>query len=266
MNDLDPASIEASLSRHGSALGRPMHVLALTASTNDDAREAAQAGASSGTVIVADTQSAGRGRGDHIWHSPSGENLYVSIILHPKLSPKRMAGASLVVGVCVARVVERRLMREGRVDALGVKLKWPNDVLVMGKKISGVLIEGRLRGDEVQYMVVGVGVNIKTLNFPPELMERATSLALLGCMELDRADMLGELLAEIGRGIESYEREGLGAFERELGRLDALVGRRMKVGDSIGIARGIDKEGCILLETEHGGVEHLSSGEVLVLG
>lgn len=262
MNDLNIQAIEAALKRYASAIGHPLYVLASTGSTNDDAREAANEGAPSGTVIVADTQSAGRGRGTHTWHSPSGENVYVSIVLRPKLDTRRVSAASLVVGVCVARVIERRLHERGRER---VKLKWPNDVWVDEKKIGGVLIEGRLRGESVQHLVVGVGVNIKTRVFPLELRDKATSLSLLGCEDVDRADVLGELLAEIGRGMLRYEREGLEAFRQELEHKDGLKGKRVKVGDRVGVARGIDGEGCVMVERETGFIEKVSSGELFVL-
>src|SRR6185436_11070370 len=112
---LDAGAIEAELVRLGSGAGRPLCVLALTASTSDDARAAAAAGAPDGASFVADAQSAGRGRGANAWHSPPGENVYLSIVLRPRVEPARLAPISLAVGVAVARVVERRVAGDVRV-------------------------------------------------------------------------------------------------------------------------------------------------------
>src|SRR4029077_8364386 len=145
-------AIARELDRLGSALGRPLSVVPVTASTNDDARAAAAAGAPHRDAFLADAQTAGRGRGGHTWHSPPGENLYLSIVLRPRVPAGDIAPIALAIGVAVARAVEEALA--GRAP---VWLKWPNDVLAgpaeAKRKLAGVLVEGQLRGAEVASLV-----------------------------------------------------------------------------------------------------------------
>jgi BirA family biotin operon repressor/biotin-[acetyl-CoA-carboxylase] ligase len=257
--DLRADLVERELVRVGAALGRPLTVVALTASTNDDARRAALAGAPHGATFLADAQTAGRGRGGHRWHSPPGENLYLSMVLRLAVSPVAVAPVTLVVGVAVARAIERRCSTPAR-------LKWPNDVQIDGKKIAGVLVEGQIRGDHLQSLIVGVGVNVRTERFPDDFAAHATSLRALASPDLDRASLAAEVIGGVGGATDLFVRSGLGPFLDELSRRDALLGRPVEVGSARGVGAGIDPEGRLLVRGEDGVIQRVVSGEVRAEG
>jgi len=257
--DLDAARIEEELLRLGAAVAGPLSVAAVTGSTNDDARRAAAAGAPHGATFLADAQTAGRGRGGHVWHSPPGENLYLSIVLRPAVAPADIAPITLAIGLAVARVAMRGLRGADRIG-----LKWPNDVYADGRKLAGVLVEGQLRGDRVASLVAGIGLNVNARSFPPELAQRATSLALLGVDARDRSQLAAALIAEVGRLVALYEEARLGPMLAEIRALDALRGREVDVGGTRGVAVGIDDAGRLLLRDAAGAVHAVVSGEVIL--
>lgn len=262
--DLSIERIEAELRQIGSTLGRPLSVVALTGSTNDDAKHAASAGAPHGATFLADAQTAGRGRGGHTWHSPPGENLYLSIVLRPHLAPAAIAPITLAVGVAVGRVVARAIEERALVSSERVTLKWPNDVYVDGLKIAGVLVEGQLRGDRVASIVAGVGLNVKMRDFPPDIARTATSLALAGAVDLDRARVVAALIAELGRVVSVFEETGLESLLPEIRARDFLRDRKVHVAEVRGTACGVDDTGCLLLRDLTGSLRTIASGEVLV--
>ncbi|MGK3964727.1 biotin--[acetyl-CoA-carboxylase] ligase [Sorangium sp. So ce118] len=271
MRRLDAAAVERELSRLGASLGTPLAVAAETASTNDDARSAAAAGAPHGAAFLADAQTQGRGRGGRSWHSPPGENLYLSVVLRPGLPASSVAPIALVMGLAVASVVERRLASAARRGAPGegsaaeVRLKWPNDVLVGGRKLAGILVEAQLRGDAVSSVIVGVGLNVHASTFPPELAARATSLALLGIDDVPRELLAAELLQALGDAAARFEAGRLAPFAEDLARLDWLRGRRVDVAGVTGVAAGIDPEGHLLIHGADGVLRAVAAGEVSVL-
>ncbi|MDI1451963.1 biotin--[acetyl-CoA-carboxylase] ligase [Polyangium sp. 6x1] len=260
MNDLDPLRIEAELERLGASAFRPV-VVPVTASTNDDARRAAAAGAPHGAVFLADAQSKGRGRSGHAWHSPAGENLYLSVVLRPKLALHALPPLALVLGVCVARIVDEVL---GATAASGLRagVKWPNDVLVDGKKLAGLLVETALRGGAIDAVVAGIGLNVHTSSFPDDLATRATSLHALGGRALDRSAIAARLLAEIGRTVRAFEADGLAPFLTELDQRDVLRGVSVDVSGIAGTAAGIDREGYLRVITSDGAAHRIGSGSV----
>jgi BirA family transcriptional regulator, biotin operon repressor / biotin---[acetyl-CoA-carboxylase] ligase len=254
---LSTAEVERALDALGARCGRPATVVASTASTNDDARRAAAAGAPDGALFVADAQTAGRGRGDHSWHSPPGENVYLSLLLRPQLPAPRLSSITLAFGLAVAKVVERRLEPGAR-----VLVKWPNDVLVGPRKIAGILVEASLRGVEVGSLVVGVGLNVATERFPPEIAARATSLRIEGARELDRVRIVAELCHELGEAAEGFAAVGLTPLLDELARRDALAGRAVIVDGATFRAEGIDGEGRLRIRSERGELRSVVAGEV----
>lgn len=260
--DLDAADVERELDRLGAILGRPLSVVALTGSTSDDAKAAAAAGAPHGSTFIADAQTAGRGRGGHIWYSPEGESLYLSIVLRPRVDAQAVAPIALVVGVAVAIAIERRL---GASLPVQVGIKWPNDLIVSGKKLGGVLVEGRLRGAEVASIVAGIGVNVRTESFPADIAHRATSLRAIGCADLRRAALAASIIDEIGRAIPLFELRGLEPFLGELSRRDALRDQRVDVGGVIGSGEGIDAAGHLLLRGDDGELHRVTSGEAFTV-
>ncbi|MBM4164575.1 MAG: biotin--[acetyl-CoA-carboxylase] ligase, partial [Lentisphaerae bacterium] len=153
-------------------IGRPYHFLAATDSTNRQTAAYADAGATEGTVVAADAQTGGRGRMGRAWVSPPGLNAYVSILLMPAIEPARVTTLPLVAGLAVALTIERIA------PGLRPLVKWPNDILLNGRKVCGILCEMEAEADRIRRVVCGIGVNLNQTTFPAELAPRATSLAL----------------------------------------------------------------------------------------
>jgi BirA family biotin operon repressor/biotin-[acetyl-CoA-carboxylase] ligase len=234
-----------------------------TESTNDDAKELARQGAASGSFVIADAQLSGRGRAGNVWHSPAGANLYFSLLLRPRFDAALAPAFALVAGSVVAAAVERRL----GAGAPATRVKWPNDVFVGDKKISGILIEAQLRGGELGSLVVGVGVNLATREFPPDLASLATSIALAGGDDasLDRDALAVELAVALAGAAGRYERDGLASLAPELAARDYLCGRRVRVGDFAGVADGIAPDGRLVIRSADGVRQLAVSGHVELL-
>lgn len=260
--DLEIERVRRLVSARGSRIGAPLHLQHESTSTNDDAKAAARDGAPHGAVWVAETQTRGRGRQGRTWISPPGENLLFSLLLRlAGLAPGRVPPLSLAVGLVVRDAIAKAL--GGERDA-AVKVKWPNDVLIRGKKVAGILIESGLAGSKVEYLVVGIGVNVHTRVFPSELSAIATSIALEGARSpADRGELLADILAGLDHDIEHVAHRGLGILHGRLLAHDALRGRSVtsEDGKTRGIARGIDLEGRLLIESADG-VTKVTSGEV----
>src|SRR5581483_2965854 len=180
----------AELAPHLTGRWRRIEWRAEIDSTQRLARDLARAGAEEGTCVVAEAQSAGRGRLGRTWHSPPGTNLYCSVVLRPPLAPAAVPQLALVAGVAVAAAV-------AETTTLSAEIKWPNDVLVGGRKVAGILTELEAELERVRFVIVGIGVNLNTTAFPAELAERATSLALASGRPVDRAAFTGRLLAAL---------------------------------------------------------------------
>ena len=224
-----------------------------TASTNADAREGRP-----GDVFVADFQTAGRGRLDHEWHAARGENLTFSVVLDAAdASPAEVATLPLVVGLAVARAVGSLL---GKISEVAVK--WPNDVLVGGKKICGILCERN--GDAV---IAGIGLNVNQTDFPAEIAARATSLRLVEGSSFSRDDVLNCVVAEIDDMHSRWLRGGFAALRGAFAAFDLLKGREVAVlatdGDTTpvkGLCGGVQEDGSLLV-----GETRVYAGEAHVL-
>jgi BirA family biotin operon repressor/biotin-[acetyl-CoA-carboxylase] ligase len=256
----DLVDAEARLRAKGCALGVPLHVLARTTSTNDEAKRAAKEGAPHGATWVAETQDAGRGRQGRAWVSPPGENLTFSVLARLPCPNERVPQLAIAAGLAVVDVV-RSLLPRAR-----VMLKWPNDVLVGAeateKKIAGVLVESAFAHGRVESIVVGIGLNVHTRDFPEELTTIATSLALEGGTALHRGDILADVLARLDHDLVHVAGRGLGIVHARIEKADALRGRRVKTEALEGIAEGIDLDGRLVVKKPDGSIERLFSGEV----
>jgi BirA family biotin operon repressor/biotin-[acetyl-CoA-carboxylase] ligase len=251
----DPERFERARRERGVRLGEPLHARAETRSTNDDAAEAARAGAPHGALFVADAQTRGRGRRGHTWMSPPCENLTFSLVLRPQVPPARVSALTLVVGAAV------RAALDGRTPARPL-VKWPNDVIVDRKKLAGILVESQLHGDSIAAVIVGIGVNVHMRSMPPEIESVATSLSLLGDPGPDREQVLAAILAELGPRLEGFERDGLGTVLEEVRRHDALLGVPVRVEAVRGRGAGIADDGSLLVEQGDGQVRAVASGTV----
>ncbi len=239
-------------------LGRPLMYQAVTGSTNDDALLAARSGAPHGSVFVADEQTAGRGRRGHTWHAAPGENLLFSVLLRPELQLAQTSALTLAIGLALRDAITPLLSSE-------TLIKWPNDLLVGGKKLAGVLVESQLQGDRLQAVVVGVGLNVASREFPEEIAARATSLAVLGATRLEREPLLFDVLEAIAKRVQAYQEHGVAGILSELNGADALRGQRVRVDAQTGVGVGLDEQGRLLLQDDRGAVHAILSGTVELL-
>jgi BirA family biotin operon repressor/biotin-[acetyl-CoA-carboxylase] ligase len=264
------ATFQAEAARRGLDWGRDARCLPSTGSTNDDALAAARAGAPSGTLIVTDHQSQGRGRSGYAWQSPPGDNLLFSLLLRPASQSWPGAALTLSVGLAVRAALA---VHSGE----PLLVKWPNDVLAGRRdlaglrKLAGILCEGQLGASgQLEALVIGVGVNVHTLRFEGELATIATSLALTrapGAPELPRRELLlVELLLALQHHVGGYLERGFGELCSEFAAHDALFGQRVVVSGArslSGVAHGVDQQGQLLVETP-AGIERVSSGTVRI--
>ena len=242
------------------SFGRPLVYTRETDSTNGRASEMARNGAASGATVVADRQTAGRGRFQREWFSPSGSNLYVSVILRPTVHPARIGQLPLVAAAALVEVLDREW------PSLGAGIKWPNDILVGGRKVCGILCESEAEIDLLHYVVVGIGLNLNTRTFPPKLRRIATSIRAATGLEVDRPALLANLLNVFE---PLYERwlaaPDLSPLVPFLEERSALRNREVVVtnvrGKIRGRAGGIAPDGSLVLETRNGPVT-VTSGDV----
>ncbi|MBL8612989.1 MAG: biotin--[acetyl-CoA-carboxylase] ligase [Myxococcales bacterium] len=255
----DLERVPALVAERGLALGAPLTCRDETASTNDDAKRAAKEGAPAGSLFLAESQTAGRGRMGRTWLSARGENLLFSLVVRPNCPPSRVPPLALVAGLAVRDAVAK-VVGEGE-----VKVKWPNDVLVRGKKIAGVLVESTVVGSRVDAVIVGIGVNVLSRDLPEAIASIATSVALelpAGAPPPDRAAILVDVLAGLDRDLGHVAARGLGLVHARLGRADALRGRRVAGELGAGTAEGVDTDGRLLVRDDAGVLHRWSSGEV----
>ena len=244
-------------------LGRHIYAYQSVKSTNDVARELAEQGAHEGTIVVADRQTKGRGRLGRSWHSPAGTGIYLSILLRPGFSPERAPGLSIMTGLALAITLERYCRHR-------VKLKWPNDLWIGGKKAAGILTELSAERGRIEYVVVGVGINVnqRRADFPEDLRASATSIRLATRRKQSRVRLLAEFLKSFEHEYAHYSKKGLRPSAKRLTRYSALLGAniRLAYGPRVLEARvvKIDAEGRLVIE--HGGeIRTVSSGEVSVI-
>lgn len=243
------------IAARGIALGRPLELLDEIDSTNDAAKRAAKLGAPHGALFVAELQRAGRGRQGRAWLGERGESILMSVLLRLPCDPRKLPPVALAVGLAA---------RDAIAEATGAPaaIKWPNDVLLGGRKVAGVLVEAVVAGSKVEAVVVGVGVNVHQRSFAPEIAERATSIALHAKKPPDRAAILADLLEGIDREAGHVAARGLGLVHARIVAADALAGREVDVEGVRGVACGIDLDGALRVRGEDGTIRRVVSGEV----
>lgn len=244
--------------------GRNIYYYEETGSTNIDAKRLGEEGAVHGTVVAADKQNAGRGRRGRTWESPAGKDIYFTILLRPEFAPDQAVGLTLVMALSVAEAVTRRC-------GLEAGIKWPNDVVLNGKKICGILTEMTMETDYIQYVVIGVGINVNLDVMPEEIGQKATSILLESGRETARAELLQEVLEGFEENYEIYEKDlNLSHMLEEYNGYLVNRDRQVRVldpkGEFEGIARGINASGELLVETKDGKTVEVYAGEVSVRG
>lgn len=256
---------EIAVGLHVSRLGSKIVCLDETVSTNAVAFRLAEDGAAEGCAVIADCQTGGKGRMGRIWASPPGVNLYCSVIVRPPLQPMAAPQLTFLSVVAVARSIES-------LTGLTPRIKWPNDILLNGKKVAGLLNEMSAETDKVNFVVLGIGVNLnmRADQFPDDLRHPATSTLLETGRSVSRVVFARTLLHELDAIYGLFLAEGYAPVRKEWLEISRLDGEQVTVTDNgvvqSGIVVGIDEYGALLLETAAGKVVQILSGDVTIGG
>jgi len=260
---LDSAEINAQLDTV--LVGKSMDCIKETLSTNADAFRIAEAGAPEGAVIIADAQTGGKGRRGRIWSSPAGVNLYCSVVLRPAIMPHEAPQLTFLSAVAVARAIEQT-------TDLKPEIKWPNDVLVGGRKVAGLLNEMSSETDGINFIILGIGVNLNMTadQFPNDLRHPATSLLLESGSRVCRSRFAAVMLNELDKLYEDFLCNGFDPVRGEWQRRCNANGRVVSVSDTgceskSGIFVGIDSDGALLMRSGDDRIERIVSGDVRVI-
>jgi len=252
--------LEKSLS--GCLLGNRIHFFDTIDSTNTYAAVLATGGAREGEVVISDCQTAGKGRlRERVWHSPPGKNLYTSVIFRPCIPPALAPGLTLVAGVAVFDLLK---------GYCPVSLKWPNDILAGGRKISGILTEMRSRGSKVDFVVVGIGINVNMEpgDFQEDLRLRSTSLKEQTARHISRLELTAGLYRELERWYRLFIEDGLAPVRDRWLECSDMVGKTVEVTNrgvvQRGKCQGIDDEGMILFTDKKNRMISVRSGDVTI--
>lgn len=255
-----PAEIAAGLTTK--VMGRPDLVcLKKTDSTNLRAKALAAHGAAEGVVVVAETQTSGRGRRGRSWYSPPGQSIYTSIILRPPMAPAQAPQITLMTAVALAQTLSQTA-------GLDAKIKWPNDILINGKKIAGILTEISTDMDVVDYVVVGLGINVNTPEneMPVDIREIATSALIQKGRPLPRVALLCALLKIFEQCYEQLNTEGFPPIMVKWRQMSDIIGQPVYVDvldkRYTGIVAAVDDDGVLILEDAHGRRHRIFSGDV----
>lgn len=257
---LTPLELRPLLNTHD--IGQVLHHFEVISSTNDHARELAEEGADHGEVVIAESQTGGRGRRGRPWVSPPGLNAYFSVILRPDLPPARAPELTLLASVAICDA-----LRQANVPAA---IKWPNDLLAQERKIAGILTELAAEPESVRWAVIGIGVNVNAgrADFPPELRDVATSVLLERGAPAPRALFVAACLTALEDWLDRHAEEGFEPVRRAWRERSATLGRDVTVRtdgrDIVGRAEDVDELGALLVRTERG-MERVLSGDVVHL-
>ena len=251
------------LSRLGKtkSIGRDIRVFQETTSTNDVVEKLARDGVKEGVAVFAEAQTKGRGRLGRKWISPARKGLWFSVLLRPDLRPQAATQLTVAAATALARGIQQ-------VTQLHPQIKWPNDILMHGKKVAGILTELSAELDHIKYVILGIGVdvNLNESDLPADIRKVATSLKMEANREIRRADLAAAILRELDH---DYQRICRGdfqsvchAWQERCITLGKMV--KIRIGDRIitGHAEALDDNGALLLRTEHGHLEQIIGGDV----
>ena len=243
-------------------LGKTIHHLLETGSTNDAACQLAEQGAPEGTLVLAEKQTQGRGRLGRSWLSEPGAGIYASILLRPLLKPRDAAVLTLVAAVAASEAIELAC-------GLNADIKWPNDLLLSGRKCCGILSEMQADRDDIRYVIVGIGLNVNHSVFPEELVHRATSLRIEGKQTYSRVAVLCEFLLRFELLYDDLQRGSLTTvLQRWVDRSSFAFGKQVTVdlgsGKKLeGQTAGLSKLGNLKVKLADGRVEEVMSGDIV---
>jgi BirA family biotin operon repressor/biotin-[acetyl-CoA-carboxylase] ligase len=241
--------------------GRNLRLLDSVPSTQDELRQLAEEGALEGTLVIAEEQTSGRGRMGRSWVSPAGKGIWMSLLLRPPVPLPLTPQLTLLTAVALSRAISR-------IVPVTIGIKWPNDLLVGGKKISGILLESAAEDERLRYVVVGMGisVNLDPTDYPEELLVKAASLKMVSGNAVNRSDLIAAILEEFERLYELYLEEGFATI-RALWEAHAVTLNNQTLlhtpqGSIQGVPRGLDDMGGLLVEMEDGSFRTIYSAEV----
>lgn len=244
-------------------VGRDIQVFQETTSTNDVIEKLARDGVKEGVVVFAESQTRGRGRLGRKWLSPVRKGLWFSLLLRPNLRPQETTQLTVAAATALVRAISAQ-------TGLEPEIKWPNDILLRGKKVAGILTELRAELDRVKYVILGIGVdvNLNANEFPADLRKLATSLKIESGANIDRAELATAILRELDR---DYARICSGKFQAVADEWEqhcTTLGRDVVIQTGErrihGRAESLDADGALLLRTEHGHLERIVGGDVTV--
>ena len=245
-------------------IGHQLYYYDEISSTNDEAFRLALAGAPEGTVLIANSQNAGKGRMQRIWHSPAGCNIYTSVILRPKIKPVHVPQISILAGVALTEALQIYCPDK-------IKLKWPNDILINGKKVCGILSQVKTTVNEIDFIVLGIGinVNISYSQFPKEISVLATSLAIETGREISRQELIISLYENLTKWYKKLLKEGFDRIKEKWLGLSPMIGQMVQVmfNEEVvsGKAIGIDDDGSLILLTAENKQINISAGDATIV-
>ena len=244
--------------------GKPVYFYDELGSTNLQAKLDAENGAKEGTLIVADMQTAGRGRRGRTWSSPPGTNVYFTLILKPDFRVELASMVTLVMGLAVAEGIEKTC-------GLGARIKWPNDIVLNGKKLVGILTEMSSEIDYINHVVIGVGINVNMDSFSEEIAKTATSLRIETGQVMKRSTLIAEIMKHFERDYDTFLRTGdLSGIRQAYNSLLVNCGKEVRILGAKepyqALALGINDGGELLVRRQDGSEEAVYAGEVSVRG
>ncbi len=256
--------IKKLISSKVSEIGKEIVVYDEVESTNSIGYELLKQGYPSGTVVIADRQTKGKGRLGRKWISPQGKNLYISFAVKPQIPPKYATLITLTSVVACTTALRRY-------TEIPVLIKWPNDMLVGHKKVGGILTEMKIEGEKIKAAVIGIGININMTeeDIPDEIKEIATSLRIYKDEEFSRIMLAAEIIKEFDKWYQLLEKKNRKAIIDRWMELSGTIGKQVKIvltdREIIALAEAIDEEGRLIVKLEDGTYEKISAGDVTLL-
>jgi BirA family biotin operon repressor/biotin-[acetyl-CoA-carboxylase] ligase len=250
--------------RASSQLGQTIHYFDSVDSTNTVAQRLAADGAAEGTAVIAETQTRGRGRLGRAWSSPPFRNLYLSIVLRPPIAAAAAPQIALVAGLATTEAA--------RHWAPSAAVKWPNDVVLDGRKLGGILAELESEGEHARCVILGIGVNLNSTaeDFPEDLRDKAIGLCTAAGRPIDRVEFADHLLSRLEETYDLYLRSGFAAIRPLWERRSALTGRHVRIETGRqcveAVVTGLADDGTLLLRNATGETLHVVAGDVTVVG
>jgi BirA family biotin operon repressor/biotin-[acetyl-CoA-carboxylase] ligase len=244
----------------GSLFGKRIYHFFKTDSTNRVALELGHTGEAEGAVVLAEEQTAGRGRAGRVWHSDRAVGIYVTVLLRPRLAPVQAPLLTMMAGLSARSAVQA-------VTGLTVDLKWPNDLLIRGKKLGGILTEMHAEPGQIRFVIVGIGLNVNQEKFPGELAETATSLRVETGKAQSRMELLVRLLREFEGDYNRFLREGVDSVVARFEEVSTYAkGKRVRVTNGtesyVGTTAGLGPEGLLQVERDDGKIMTVIAGDV----